>query len=95
MTLSSDRVQFIEVVGAVAAPDNYGEAMEHIHFALSKQKRNSQGLGSPKYLRELKNWLNPHEYWTGGQGKPECFVEVEEYSEGLLTLQVKSNSCKV
>ena len=40
--------------------------MENIHFTLSKQKGNAQGRGSYKYFGELKNWLNPHEYWTGG-----------------------------
>jgi len=42
-------------------------------------------LGPPKF------WINPHEYWTGGKGKPECFVENKEYPEGLLTLPVKCN----
>ena len=32
--------------------------------------------------------INPHEYWTGGKGKPECFAEGKEYPEGLLTLPV-------
>ena len=33
-------------------------------------------------------WINPHDFWTGGKGQPECFVEGKEYPEGLLTLPV-------
>ena len=66
---------------------NCGGGMEHLHFHMSKNK-GSGGWGSFRFLGGPKGWLNPHEYWTGGKGKPECFVEGKEYPEGLLTLPV-------
>jgi len=42
-----------------------------------------------RHLGKPKNWINPHEYWAGGKGKPECFVDNKEYLEGLLTLPIR------
>ena len=66
-----------------------GGGMQHLHFHMSKIKgKGGSSWGSWRFLGGPKGWLNPHEYWTGGRGKPECFVEGKEYSEGLLTLPV-------
>ena len=81
------RGQLIADAGEVVV--GCGGGMEHLHFQLSKKRGSGQGWGSYKYLGGPKGWLNPHEYWTGGRGKPECFVEGKEYPEGLLTLPVK------
>ena len=66
-----------------------GGGMEHLHFHMSKIRGGGAGSwGSWRFLGGPKGWINPHEYWTGGRGKPECFVEGKEYPEGLLTLPV-------
>ena len=66
-----------------------GGGMEHLHFHMSKIRGGGAGSwGSWRFLGGPKGWINPHEYWTGGKGKPECFVEGKEYPEGLLTLPV-------
>ena len=66
-----------------------GGGMQHLHFHMSKTKgKGGNSWGSWRFLGGPKGWLNPHEYWTGGRGKPECFVEGKEYPEGLLTLPV-------
>ena len=62
--------------------------------AFSYVKKKGKGTlgshwGSWRYLGEPKNWINPHEYWAGGKGKPECFVDNKEYLEGLLTLPIR------
>jgi len=68
---------------------NCGGGMEHLHFHMSKKKgTDPNSWGSWRFLGGPPGWINPHEYWTGGRGKPECFVEGKEYSEGLLTLPV-------
>ena len=69
-----------------------GGGMEHVHFHMSKIKGTGPNdWGSWRFLGGPKGWINPHEYWTGGKGKPECFVEGKEYPEGLLTLPVACN----
>ena len=45
--------------------------------------------GTWRFLGEPSGWINPHKYWTGGVGKPECFVEGRKYPDGLLTLPVE------
>ena len=69
-----------------------GGGMEHVHFHMSKIKGTGPNdWGSWRFLGGPKGWINPHEYWTGGKGKPECFVEGKEYPEGLLTLPIACN----
>ncbi len=66
-----------------------GGGMEHVHFHMSKRRgEGGSSWGSWRFLGGPEGWINPHEYWTGGRGKPECFVEGKEYPEGLLTLPV-------
>ena len=68
-----------------------GGGMEHVHFHMSKNKgkgTSGDDWGTWRYLGKPKGWINPHEYWTGGKGRPECFVEGKEYPKGLLTLPV-------
>ena len=67
-----------------------GGGMEHLHFHMSKRIGSDQSFwGSWRFLGEPSGWINPHLYWTGGIGKPECFVEGKSYPEGLLTLPVE------
>ena len=67
-----------------------GGGMEHLHFHMSKRKgTDPNSWGSWRFLGKPSGWINPHKYWTGGAGKPECFVEGKEYPEGLLTLPVE------
>ena len=67
-----------------------GGGMEHLHFHMSKRKGTvPNSWGSWRFLGKPSGWINPHKYWTGGAGKPECFVEGKEYPEGLLTLPVE------
>ena len=60
-------------------------------FICQKKGKGTLGShwGSWRYLGEPKNWINPHEYWAGGKGKPECFVDNKEYLEGPLTLPIR------
>ena len=67
-----------------------GGGMEHLHFHMSKRKGSDPNAwGSWRYLGKPSGWINPHKYWTGGVGKPECYVEGKDYPEGLLTLPVE------
>ena len=67
-----------------------GGGMEHLHFHMSKRKgSNPNAWGTWRFLGEPSGWINPHKYWTGGVGKPECFVEGRKYPDGLLTLPVE------
>ena len=53
-------------------------ALEHIHFTLMKN-----------YDHLYPDVLNPHDYWTGGVGKPECFEKNVKFPDGLITLPVQ------
>ena len=67
-----------------------GGGMEHLHFHMSKRRgTDPSSWGSWRFLGKPSGWINPHLYWTGGIGKPECFVEGKSYPEGLLTLPVE------
>ena len=67
-----------------------GGGMEHLHFHMSKRRGTDPSFwGSWRFLGKPSGWINPHLYWTGGIGKPECFVEGKSYPEGLLTLPVE------
>ena len=67
-----------------------GGGMEHLHFHMSKRKgTDSSFWGSWRFLGKPSGWINPHLYWTGGIGKPECFAEGKDYTKGLLTLPVE------
>jgi len=66
-----------------------GGGMEHLHFHMSKRKgTDPNAWGSWRYLGKPNGWINPHLYWTGGKGKPECFETGKIYPDGLLTLPV-------
>ena len=67
-----------------------GGGMEHLHFHMSKRKgTDSSFWGSWRFLGKPSGWINPHLYWIGGIGKPECFAEGKDYTKGLLTLPVE------
>jgi len=67
-----------------------GGGMEHLHFHMSKRRGTDPSFwGSWRFLGKPSGWINPHLYWTGGIGKPECFVKGKSYPEGLITLPVE------
>ena len=67
-----------------------GGGMEHLHFHMSKSRGSDPDYwGSWRFLGKPSGWINPHLYWTGGVGKPECFEPNREYPDGLLTLPVE------
>ena len=66
-----------------------GGGMEHLHFHMSKRRGTDPSFwGSWRFLGKPNGWINPHLYWTGGKGKPECYEENKIYPDGLLTLPV-------
>ena len=60
--------------------------IEHLHLQTSKEGPCRKCTGSWKYLGKKQSWTNPHKHWTGGKGKPQCFVADIEYPKKLLTL---------
>ena len=85
------RGQIVAEAGALVKT-SCGGGLEHLHFHMSKNKgkgTSGNDWGSWRYLGKPKNWINPHDFWTGGKGKPECFITDKEYPKGLLTLPVK------
>ena len=94
-TLTNAKLNPVEVNLAFADSGNLvktrcGGGMEHLHFHMSKRKgSNPNAWGTWRFLGEPSGWINPHKYWTGGVGKPECFVEGRKYPDGLLTLPVE------
>tara|TARA_B110000285_G_C14999541_1_gene550708 strand:+ start:222 stop:944 length:723 start_codon:yes stop_codon:yes gene_type:complete len=60
--------------------------IDHLHLQTSKAGPCSTCTGSWKFLGKKEGWTNPHKYWTGGKGKPECYIAKKEYPKKLLTL---------
>ena len=65
-----------------------GGGIEHLHFQLSSQGPCKTCWGGWIIYGDPKNYLNPHKYWTGGKGKPECFIKGKDYPKRKLTLPV-------
>tara|TARA_B100001093_G_C26701988_1_gene959515 strand:+ start:66 stop:1181 length:1116 start_codon:yes stop_codon:yes gene_type:complete len=63
--------------------------LAHLHFTISDEGPCNNCTGSWKYMGKDTSWRNPHNYWTGGKGKPECFIEGKEYPKKKLTLPVE------
>jgi|TARA_Y100000389_G_C17289270_1_gene427145 murein DD-endopeptidase MepM/ murein hydrolase activator NlpD len=68
-----------------------GGGIEHLHFQINKEGPCKTCWGSWIYMG-AKGTYNPHKYWTGGKGKPECFTKGKEYPKKKLTLPVL---CKI
>ncbi|MDA8772898.1 M23 family metallopeptidase, partial [Candidatus Pelagibacter bacterium] len=60
--------------------------IDHLHFQTSREGPCPRCTGSWKYLGKKTGWTNVHKYWTGGKGKPECYIAGKEYPKKLLTL---------
>ena len=60
--------------------------IEHLHLQTSKEGPCEKCTGSWKYLGKKQGWTNPHKYWVGGKGKPQCFIADKEYPKKLFTL---------
>ena len=69
----------------------HGGGIAHLHLQASRAGPCSSCTGSWKYLGKKESWTNAHKYWTGGKGKPECFVEGNEYPKKLITLPFQCN----
>ena len=69
-----------------------GGGIEHLHFLISSQGPCKSCWGTWVLYGDPKNYRNPHKYWTGGKGKPECFVKGKKFHKKKLTLPVQ---CKV
>ena len=65
-----------------------GGGIEHLHFQISSEGPCKTCWGSWVLYGDPKNFQNPHKYWTGGKGKPECFVKGKDYPKKKLTLPV-------
>ena len=68
-----------------------GGGIAHLHFQINKEGPCKTCWGSWIYSGS-KGSYNPHKYWSGGKGKPECFVEGKEFHKKKLTLPV---ICKI
>lgn len=84
------RGQVIADAGKVVACN--GGGLAHLHFEVStkgpcKKCSNKQDI----IIGRVENLVNPHRYWSGGKGKPECFDPTKKYRTNKLTLPV---SCK-
>ena len=86
-----ERGQVIADAGAQIST-KCGGGIEHLHFQISSQGPCKSCWGTWVLYGDPKNYRNPHKYWTGGKGKPECFVEGKEFHKKKLTLPV---ICKI
>jgi len=68
-----------------------GGGIAHLHFQVNKEGPCKTCWGSWIHMG-TKGTNNPHKYWTGGKGKPECFLKGKEYPKKKLTLPVL---CKI
>jgi len=64
-----------------------GGGIPHLHFQINKEKPCKTCWGSWVFTGTKGNY-NPHKYWTGGKGKPECFIKGKEYPKKKLTLPI-------
>ena len=64
-----------------------GGGIAHLHFQVQKEGPCKTCWGSWVYGGS-KGYYDPHKYWTGGKGKPECFIKGNEYHKKKLTLPV-------
>ena len=63
--------------------------IDHLHFQTSREGPCPRCTGSWKYLGKKAGWTNAHKYWTGGKGKPECYITEKEYPKKKFTLPFK------
>tara|TARA_B100000965_G_C19580184_1_gene753164 strand:+ start:1573 stop:2352 length:780 start_codon:yes stop_codon:yes gene_type:complete len=82
------RGQVIAYAGELV-PTMCGGGIEHLHFHVSNSIYLSGGWGTIKYMGVWDNWVNPHDYWTGGKGIAECYEDDKIYPKELFTLPVK------
>jgi len=68
-----------------------GGGIAHLHLQASRAGPCSSCTGSWKYLGKKESWTNAHKYWSGGKGKPECFIVGNEYPKKLITLPFQCN----
>jgi murein DD-endopeptidase MepM/ murein hydrolase activator NlpD len=66
--------------------------IDHLHFQTSREGPCPQCTGSWQFLGKKEGWTNAHRYWTGGKGKPECFIAEKEYPKKNVTKCNEKNS---
>tara|TARA_B100001093_G_scaffold34621_1_gene29845 strand:+ start:1242 stop:2015 length:774 start_codon:yes stop_codon:yes gene_type:complete len=69
-----------------------GGGIEHIHFQISLMGPCKDCWGTWVVWGDPQKVRNPHKYWTGGKGKPECFIEGKKYKKSKLTIPVRCKS---
>ena len=69
-----------------------GGGLAHLDFDISNMgppSCKSCEILEGQVIGNLKSVQNPHLFWSGGRGKPECFIPGKEYKKNKLTLPVK------
>lgn len=68
-----------------------GGGLEHLDFGISNMGPlycESCEILKGQVIGNKKSDQNPHLFWSGGKGKPECFIPGKEYKKNKLTLPV-------
>ena len=72
-----------------------GGGLEHLDFSISNMGpppcESCEILGEileGQVIGNSQSVQNPHLFWSGGKGKPECFIPGKEYKKNKLTLPV-------
>ena len=72
-----------------------GGGLEHLDFSISNMGpppcESCEILGKileGQVIGNSQSVQNPHLFWSGGKGKPECFIPGKEYRKNKLTLPV-------
>jgi len=68
-----------------------GGGLEHLDFGISNMgplSCESCEMLEGQVIGNSQSVQNPHLFWSGGKGKPECFIPGKEYRKNKLTLPV-------
>ena len=68
-----------------------GGGLEHLDFGISNMgplSCESCEILEGQVIGNSQSVQNPHKFWSGGKGKPECFIPGKEYKKNKLTLPV-------
>ncbi len=74
-----------------AIKNSDGGYLEHLDFSISNMGPppcESCEILKRQVIGNSKSVQNPHLFWSGGRGKPECFIPGKEYKKNKLTLPV-------
>lgn len=68
-----------------------GGGLEHLDFGISNMgplSCESCEILEGQVIGNSQSVQNPHKFWSGGKGKPECFIPGKEYKKNKFTLPV-------